>query len=195
MRTALTYIYSSQAPRVEHPGVFVNRAVSHETILREVLPKMDMMPCPTRSDMSSYAAAEAAACGLPVVISDVGGTSDLVKHGETGFLVKPWSAESFIEYVDFLLNDRDELEAMGLAARQYALNNLDSEITLGNLIDKTVRAYWQSAVRGVYAGQEAVARRNRGTAALPAATAPSKRRGRESWSPRAIWPPFEIVPR
>ena len=37
---------------------------------------------------------EALACGLPVVSTDVGGVSHLVRHGETALLVKPGDAEA-----------------------------------------------------------------------------------------------------
>ena len=49
---------------------------------------------------------EAMAAGLPVVSFDcVAGPSDMVKHGETGFLVELMNAELFEKYLRTLMND------------------------------------------------------------------------------------------
>jgi D-inositol-3-phosphate glycosyltransferase len=65
----------------------------------------DVVLVPSRSESFGLVALEAAACGIPVVASAVGGLLNLVEHQRTGFLVKDRNPEEFAKYVDLLLAD------------------------------------------------------------------------------------------
>ncbi|MCE9534101.1 MAG: glycosyltransferase family 4 protein [Planctomycetes bacterium] len=56
------------------------------------------------------------AAGLPVVANPVGVQIEMVRHGETGFLVN--SDEEWVEAIDTLAGDPDLRRAMGLAGRR-----------------------------------------------------------------------------
>jgi glycosyltransferase involved in cell wall biosynthesis len=66
---------------------------------------------------------EAMACGAPVVASDVGGLSFIVRDGETGYLVPEGDSEAMAECLLRLLHDPDLRRRLGangvLAAREY----------------------------------------------------------------------------
>jgi len=64
---------------------------------------------------------EAAACGVPVVGSAVGGTDDSVKDGVTGFLVDPGDENALAERIERLLADEALRARMARAAREHAL--------------------------------------------------------------------------
>lgn len=71
---------------------------------------------PSRSESFGLVALEAAACGIPVVASAVGGLTKLVEHGRTGYLVSAGDAAGFAYYLGELLGDRSLARLMGSAA-------------------------------------------------------------------------------
>ena len=50
---------------------------------------------------------EAMACGTPVIGSNTGGITDIIKHGESGFLVKPKDPEDIAEKIIVLLSNKE----------------------------------------------------------------------------------------
>lgn len=56
---------------------------------------------------------------VPVIATDVGGVSEIVEHGKTGFLVPPRNTEALAEAMELALNDSTLLAGMGLAGRHY----------------------------------------------------------------------------
>ncbi len=66
-------------------------------------------------------AVEAWASGLPVLASDVGGLRDMVKHGENGFLVKPFDVDTAVGYILELYHNRDLCQRLGNNGRKIAL--------------------------------------------------------------------------
>ncbi len=67
---------------------------------------------PSRSESFGLVALEAAACGTPVVATDVGGLRYVVDHGATGYLVDSRDAADFAVPVDRILqNDSSALSA------------------------------------------------------------------------------------
>jgi D-inositol-3-phosphate glycosyltransferase len=91
-------------------------------------------------------ALEAAACGTPVVASDVGGLQSLVDHGHTGYLVADASPRSFARRVIQILDEPLLAERMSTAAvlraRGYTwtrgahlLREVYAELTTGRLVE------------------------------------------------------------
>lgn len=105
---------SRRSINVIHHGI-----VPHERIIAELLPSMDLFVLPTWNDMSPHAVAEAAAAGLPVVSSAIGGIGEQVLDGTTGFLRAPADEAGFVEAVERLLADPDLRVRMGAAARRH----------------------------------------------------------------------------
>ncbi len=70
---------------------------------------------------------EAMASGLPVVATRVGGIPDIVRHGETGFLVEPGNEEAMVDALASLIDDADLRTRMGAQARRFVLENHSTE--------------------------------------------------------------------
>ncbi len=68
----------------------------------------------------SNALIEAMASGLPTVATQVGGNSDAVVHGETGYIVPPHAPAELGAAVADLMNNPDKARSMGQSGRQRA---------------------------------------------------------------------------
>jgi glycosyltransferase involved in cell wall biosynthesis len=88
-------------------------------------------------------AAEAMACGRPVVASAVGGLRDIVVHGKTGLLVPPDDPPALREALTSLLADPGRRARMGEAGRRRAQRFKVSVVT-----DRIERIYAAEIERG-----------------------------------------------
>jgi glycosyltransferase involved in cell wall biosynthesis len=60
---------------------------------------------------------EAAACGTPSVAFKIGGLPDLVEHGRTGYLARPFETHDLAKGIALLLGDDEKRAELGEAAR------------------------------------------------------------------------------
>ena len=65
----------------------------------------DIVIVPSRSESFGLVALEAAACGVPVVASSVGGLQNLIEDGKTGLLIEGWDPVEYAQAVDYLLSN------------------------------------------------------------------------------------------
>jgi len=77
------------------------------------------------------------AAGLPVVATDVGGNPELVRHGETGFLVPPNHEKALAEALRRVIRSPEEAAKMGTAGRKFILK----EFGVDRMIDQTTELY------------------------------------------------------
>jgi L-malate glycosyltransferase len=69
---------------------------------------------------------EMMAIGIPVVISNVGGAAEIVRHGETGFLFPVGDTESLVRFLEALF-DPAKRKAFGVAASKFVAANFTAE--------------------------------------------------------------------
>jgi len=85
---------------------------------------------------------EAMSCGLPVIATDVLGTSELVVDGKTGFLVPPKSPDKLSVKILDLLNDKNLRKTMGNNSRELIKEKYD-----WNIIERNIeRLYYELKV-------------------------------------------------
>lgn len=73
--------------------------------------------CSTAFDPFPTVLLEAAAAGVPVVASSLGGAGEIVVHGETGFLFEPAAPEGGLAYLRHLCADGGLRARLGAAAK------------------------------------------------------------------------------
>ena len=76
---------------------------------------------------------EAAACGRPVITTDVPGCRAAIEDGKTGLLVPPRDSSSLADKIEYLLGNKELLKKMGNAGRKLAEENFS--------LDKVVSAH------------------------------------------------------
>jgi glycosyltransferase involved in cell wall biosynthesis len=71
---------------------------------------------------------EAAACARPIIASDVPGCREVVRPGETGFLVPPRDIEGLADAIAALASDPMRRKTMGRAGRALVERDFDEDI-------------------------------------------------------------------
>lgn len=92
--------------------------------LPRVYADLDLMVLPTVMDFEGtpVAVIEAMAAGVPIVATDVGGVSQLVRQQETGVLVPAQSVDALMDAIRALLADRQLAQRLAQQGRQLALS-------------------------------------------------------------------------
>ncbi|MBS2023918.1 MAG: glycosyltransferase family 4 protein [Deltaproteobacteria bacterium] len=111
-------------------NVTQHAAANNSTTLLELYQRSDLLVLPTRADCSPLVTMEAMACGLPVVATRVGGVSEVIAEGETGFVIPPGDFGALAERLDACSRDRHKLADLGRAARQRVLTRYDLNVLI-----------------------------------------------------------------
>ena len=109
--------FAGTAPDIELPAVYRRARVF-------ALPSVHRTVYGTEvaiSELLGLSVLEAMASGTPVVCSRVGGVPEIVRDGETGFLVEPGNVEELRDRLAILLADRALADRMGRAAREWVV--------------------------------------------------------------------------
>jgi len=111
-----------------------------------LLPGHDLVPAYGASEVVAIpslwegmplVALEAAACGRPVVASDVSGMAEFVVEGTTGRLVPPRSPDALATAISAALSDPEASRRMG----RSALAKARAEFDIGTQVRRTVELY------------------------------------------------------
>ncbi len=95
--------------------------VADDTTLALLYSAADVVVTPSRQENLPQSATEAHACGCPVVAFRCGGLPDVVDHGATGYLARPFEPADLAHGIAWVLADPARRRALGAAARARAL--------------------------------------------------------------------------
>jgi len=95
----------------------------------------DLFVLPTRAEAFGLVVLESMACGTPVVSFSVGGVTDLVRPGITGYLAEPENAIDLREGIAQLLKDEHLRNDMGQMSREIAQKEFSIELEIKRYIE------------------------------------------------------------
>lgn len=105
--------------------------------------RFDVFVAPSRIEAFGVAVLEAAAAGLPAVVSSVGGLLEVVEDQVTGLTVPPEDPEALAAALDALIRDPERRRQMGVAARRF----VESRYAWADTAQRMERLYWQVLTR------------------------------------------------
>ncbi len=111
-----------------------------------VLPSID------RSEAFGLVTLEAAASGIPSLVSDLPGVRTLVIPEETGRRVRAGDVAAWTQAMQDMINDRSRCEAWGRHARTMAVDHYDPE----KLLDQLISFYKQVTVEETFLTEDHV---------------------------------------
>jgi glycosyltransferase involved in cell wall biosynthesis len=113
---------------IEHLG--------HVENIEKLLPTVDIMVLPTTyGEGVPRILIEAAACGLPIIATDVPGCREIVAPDVNGLLVGVKNPMALARAIQFLVERPHERVRMGEASRKKAVNEFDERIVINKTID------------------------------------------------------------
>jgi len=80
--------------------------IEREKMLKEYQ-KADIFVLPSYNEGMSNALLEAMACGLPVIVTNVGGTKELVEEGKNGYIFNTGNEKKLYEILKNIYNNKD----------------------------------------------------------------------------------------
>lgn len=133
--------YYNIAERVDFLG--------HVGDVRAIWADHHMLVLTSRGEGTPLSLVEAMLCGRPSVVTDVGGNTEWVQEGLTGFIAEAPSAQAFGAALDRAWAARAEWETMGVRAHQDAMDRIDPQPgkTLLNLALETARSTHFAQIR------------------------------------------------
>ena len=103
----------------------------------ELLSLMDVFVMPSLQEGLGTAALEAMAAAKPVIASNVGGLSEAVVDGRTGFLVAPGEAAALARAILQLMNDPGKMSALASNAGKHVRDRFSCEA----MVEGTIAVY------------------------------------------------------
>ncbi len=98
-----------------------------QNTVRDYLWRTDIFVQYSTTEGLSRSIAEAACCGLPCVVSDVGGNPEIVVHNQSGLLVPHNDIDALYQGLEDLISNQERRQQFSLQARQHAIEQFDKD--------------------------------------------------------------------
>jgi len=119
IKRGITFEFMGTIPHEELPGVLDNA---------------DLFALPSVIEGHPKVLLEAMSCGLPCVGTNVQGTRDLIRDGETGLLCQ-LTAHDLADKIAQVLSNRELADRLGRKARAFMKENFDLDVLLAREIE------------------------------------------------------------
>lgn len=126
-RRMILLMLGQAGPAQTHAGVTMIMAppVTDPAVMADYYRSADIFLHAARADNFPCTILEALACGTPVVATDIGGVSEQIIDGQTGFLVPPQDPDAMANRIARLLDDPSLLQRLSPAAAYDAAQRFD----------------------------------------------------------------------
>jgi glycosyltransferase involved in cell wall biosynthesis len=120
--------------------------------LPEIYSGADLFLFPSTTDTFGKAVLEAQACGLPAIVSDIGGPKELILDGKTGFVAQAGNHMDWAGKIERALSMIEHAplsyQKMKEDARAHAMKNHDWEEALDSLLtqDSLPEPFWEKKI-------------------------------------------------
>jgi L-malate glycosyltransferase len=99
------------------------------------LNSLDIYCAPSEMESFGVAVIEASACEIPVIVSNVGGLPEVVKDGETGFIVEPKNPFQIAEKLFELISDHQLRRQFGENGRRFVQKNYNWDSNVSGMVE------------------------------------------------------------
>jgi glycosyltransferase involved in cell wall biosynthesis len=131
----------TRSPITERRGVHVHTGLHpNDPELIELFRSCDVFVLPSKAEAYPNVVVEACAAGLPCIVSDVGGMSEMIVEGESGFVLQPGDTAGLAELLRRLAGDPELRVGMGRAARERAVEMFDGRKNARRVVDILLEA-------------------------------------------------------
>lgn len=110
-------------------------ALQYPDQVREYLASLDIYALPSGIDMSPLTLQEAQLMKKPVIATNSGGIPELMRDGETGFLIQKDDYKGWIEKITLLLNDKKLAQRFGENGRKFVEEEFSWEEMAKNFVE------------------------------------------------------------
>ena len=130
------HLVSPQAPRDLPPHVHAYRDFRpNDPRLRELYAACDVLAVPTTADTGPlWVFMEAMASGMSVIGTDTGSNAELVRHGETGFIIPIGDADALGDAIEMLLDDPVRCARMGRNGRALVEASYNAAVNVPRIL-------------------------------------------------------------
>lgn len=135
--------YETRMREKEENGILIYHGMVDD--IRTVLKEVSCVVLPSYHEGMSNALLEAAACGRPLIATDIPGCREIVDSGVNGFLVERASEGSLVKAMeDFYRMDWEARRRMGLASREKVEREFDRKEVIKAYMEE-IKKYEPSA--------------------------------------------------
>lgn len=103
--------------------------------LIDVYHRGSVFAMPSRYEGVPMVLLEAQSCGLPAVVGDFAGADQMVRHGQTGFILRDRTPEELAGCLAQLLDDPGRAADMGRAGRQHMIDTFSWDRVIDQYIE------------------------------------------------------------
>jgi len=136
------FIKYLSSKNLEHKVTFID----YVDDVKALLANADVFILSSISEALPVSALEAMSMGVPCILTDVGGCSDIVDEGINGFLIPPKNPQVMADRLLFLANNPNQLQRMRKEARTKIVTDFNFESMVNKYIDQFERHLCQEKV-------------------------------------------------